>query len=41
VYDILVADNGMNFVSNFAKNLPNLSKIGCLREDAITGIRKG
>jgi len=38
---ILVAANGMNFVPNFAKNLPNLSKIGCRREDAVTGIGRG
>jgi len=38
---ILVAANGMDFVSNLAKNLPDLSKIGCRREDAVTGISRG
>jgi hypothetical protein len=45
MYDILVAANGMNSVSNFAKNLPNLSKTECRKEDAVTemgiGKRKG
>jgi hypothetical protein len=27
MYDILVAAKGMNFVTDFAKNLPNLSKL--------------
>jgi hypothetical protein len=41
MYDILIAANGINFVSNFAKNLPNLSKVGCRREDAVTEIGRG
>jgi hypothetical protein len=43
MYNIIVAVNGVNFVSNFAKNLPNLSNIGCRRENAVTeiGIGKG
>jgi len=41
MYDILFEANGINFVSNFAKNLSNLSKIGCRREDAVTEIGRG
>jgi hypothetical protein len=38
MYDTQVAANGINFVSNFEKNCPYLSKIGCRTEDAVTEI---
>jgi len=40
MHDIPVAANGINFVSNFAKNFPDRSKIGCRREDAVTEISR-
>jgi hypothetical protein len=41
MYDILFAANDINILSNFAKNLPNLSNNGCGREDAVTEIGRG